>query len=1075
MTDHAIVIGIDAYDNPAWELRAAVRDAVRFARWVTEPGAGRATTDTLRLFLSPRAGTSVDLEYEEPSRQNIHAVLAAYSTADAGADAGRLWLFYAGHAIHNTGEARDAYPMLIPKEGYEPHFPDLTAVPLARHVPLMQARPPGEQFYFIDACRGIADDDDAVSSTTVLHFDLSDGRGPSKQAALLATTAGSVANEVSLHGLFSDALLQGLGGLGPRLDEDGDDWVVSLSGLSEFIERRVKEKQEDRRKQNLTLPVQVPSPSLFGFTGNEALVRFPATDVPRASLHLLVEPTHAVDVAGAALRVKSNATGMLERAEVRGPPLRDGAQWALLCRQHRVEIDADGFESWSTLVDLVEDTQKIAMLERRRVSRGTPGLEAVGPPAEDRGEDAAGPEGADEDWSGATRSPRGTPVVDGGRGRIAVRVKDPLTLVELIDDSGGSVAVVRGDMTHDLDPGPYRIRATAPGRPAVEAQAFVTSGVETVDVDSDVQLPAALVEALEAARISTVDGMSWASEAFGGPAAASMGSALAWAAWAARFPAGSDGRRLRRLGVDTIPEAAPSQAYVQVLVGDAEQPDWVDHVDVAFGATGAEQSVRLERVAGLDGLAGQWAGHVTGAGTSVVVSGPARAGQPTLKRTALPVPVVPGYVAVIIVAREAGGQIDIHRYLHPIDPAGHGHVDADGRARFSDLVRHEEVNWRALMDRRRLLKEEAESLLADERLDPLSLAILGYRLVHDGRADLLTRSSNDAPSALQRLADVAPGLPDAHALAALATGNGDAMERAAGAGVPVIADAYGAMFDAATRRAAEAGLPPPIPTRPHIQGSAWTLLDADDATPAATTRLIPVARLADSPLAAPLARPAAATCRIEAPGDLVPVTGSAFLVAPGVVATSEHVAGTDRLTVPRDGARLAPGWTADFGAGRRRGLDRILTRAGSGPSIGQPWGILRVTFVVLADTSGVDRVDIGWSRPKVGTRIAVIGHSYADPRIPRTAVEAAFGSLPQGDKVVVPGAVVDVRDDMIRYEAFTTNGMSGGAVVELDTGRVIGLHYGGLFRAGIKYGFAVPMSYLRHDAVWDAVRGLGSG
>ena len=53
MTDRALVIGIDHYAKSDWHLRAAVRDAVAFAKWVTEPGAGRASPETLTLLLSP--------------------------------------------------------------------------------------------------------------------------------------------------------------------------------------------------------------------------------------------------------------------------------------------------------------------------------------------------------------------------------------------------------------------------------------------------------------------------------------------------------------------------------------------------------------------------------------------------------------------------------------------------------------------------------------------------------------------------------------------------------------------------------------------------------------------------------------------------------------------------------------------------------------------------------------------------------------------------------------------------------------------------------------------------------------
>ena len=61
MSDRALVIGLDAYEHQqAWELRAAVRDAVAFAKWVTAPGAGRATEETLTLLLSPHPDRPVD-------------------------------------------------------------------------------------------------------------------------------------------------------------------------------------------------------------------------------------------------------------------------------------------------------------------------------------------------------------------------------------------------------------------------------------------------------------------------------------------------------------------------------------------------------------------------------------------------------------------------------------------------------------------------------------------------------------------------------------------------------------------------------------------------------------------------------------------------------------------------------------------------------------------------------------------------------------------------------------------------------------------------------------------------------
>ena len=60
-----------------------------------------------------------------------------------------------------------------------------------------------------------------------------------------------------------------------------------------------------------------------------------------------------------------------------------------------------------------------------------------------------------------------------------------------------------------------------------------------------------------------------------------------------------------------------------------------------------------------------------------------------------------------------------------------------------------------------------------------------------------------------------------------------------------------------------------------------------------------------------------------------------------------------------------------------------------------------------------------------------------------------------GQKYVLPGEITEVSRDMIEYAAFTLGGTSGGPVVDLDSGAVIGVHFAGRFdeATGIKYGF----------------------
>ena len=104
----------------------------------------------------------------------------------------------------------------------------------------MQIRAPEYQVYFVDACRGIVVSEDAVTATKTLFFDLSkvkDG-AQARQAVLFATTAGQLANEQGLHGLFGGALIEGLHGTGPALEADPDkqEFVLTFGGA-----RRVRE------------------------------------------------------------------------------------------------------------------------------------------------------------------------------------------------------------------------------------------------------------------------------------------------------------------------------------------------------------------------------------------------------------------------------------------------------------------------------------------------------------------------------------------------------------------------------------------------------------------------------------------------------------------------------------------------------------------------------------------------------------------------------------------------------------------------------------------------------------------
>ena len=89
--------------------------------------------------------------------------------------------------------------------------------------------------------------------------------------------------------------------------------------------------------------------------------------------------------------------------------------------------------------------------------------------------------------------------------------------------------------------------------------------------------------------------------------------------------------------------------------------------------------------------------------------------------------------------------------------------------------------------------------------------------------------------------------------------------------------------------------------------------------------------------------------------------------------------------------------------------------------------------------------------PKVGDEIVVVGHPSVAARDEDEALSAAFGQGLDGRMHLMPGACMsaEVRSILgqpmrvVRHDATTAGGCSGGPVVALDTGEILGIHIGG--------------------------------
>lgn len=997
MSDRALVIGLDDYDNDAWELRAAVRDALAFANWVTAPGAGRATEETLTLLLSPHADRPVnDMKFRRATESEIRRALFDHKKIGAGAE--RLWFFYAGHGLAPAGGGPDEAPVIVPADVVDLDFYRSNPIDLSSWIREMQVSPPEHQVYFVDACRGIVVSEDVVTATKTLFFDLTKSRvgEQARQAVLFATTAGQLANEQGLHGLFGGALIDGLQGAGPALEADADteEFVLTFGALAAYTKRRIQLQSDEARRENTTLPTQEPAESLFRTHSSLELARF--KDKPSARVQVFVEPEEATAVATAGIRGYNEWKQVWERQAEKPSPLGVPVEWDLSSNVHKIEIEARGFENWAKKIEVIGPMELHADLIPK------PSTE-VGHP---RGVDHGGLEALDAFPRADERAdaPDGAELAAGRQGELMVDGRDRYARIEVFDAEGKRVEAAWGRLDSALPVGSYRVEIALPTeRPVVQSVLVTADEPEAILVRPDPQLTQRLPAS--AGMLQPHDGMSVPSEAFGIATTTHLGSLLAWAASAAQYDPGGDGQKLRALGVEPLPSTHDG-CFVRVLVGDARAPE----PDPESGPIETlllemnQQTAVLKPLPALAGFAVQWHAPVE-FHTSLTLQ------TDELNPRRLPLPFIAGHVWTIVIVRESAQRTEIHRYLQRLDPL----------QPFDDTIRLVEQSWRALEARTPLYDDEAARLLARD-LDPLGLVVLGYRLALESRWP-------EVDAVVKRLGSLQ--LADAHVLAALVGDRDQNMERAVKSpSVPVVGEGYRLMEAWLTDQFAKESLPPPIAPEP-LTGELWTTFDTRGQ--AVISKAFPVRNAPE--WATPLLAAADGTARIEpGPGNPALFIGTGFLVGPGALAMTDFIAREKPAAAVFDDVRVVieeiVGATDDD---RHAALARIAP-AGPAP------------------------LKIRWALPEVGTRIAVIGHPLIT-FTPTIATLAAFTTFPTGEKMIMPGVITAVEETKLTYECWTMAGVAGGPIIDLATGEVIGIHHSGTYEGGAKkLGLGVPVT-----------------
>lgn len=210
--------------------------------------------------------------------------------------------------------------------------------------------------------------------------------------------------------------------------------------------------------------------------------------------------------------------------------------------------------------------------------------------------------------------------------------------------------------------------------------------------------------------------------------------------------------------------------------------------------------------------------------------------------------------------------------------------------------------------------------------------------------------------------------------------------------------------------------------------------------------------------------------RIEIPNHpSAPYAGTGFVVGPGLIMTNRHVAETFSTGI---GVR-----DLNFIAGRSPGIDFRQEVVASEPVVLQFARVVMIhpfwdcaLIAVHGLPAGVEGLLLDGGEPVSANDgdVAVIGYPAQDSRNDLALQNRIFRGIYQR-KRLQPGKLRqygNVRSyantvRAIRHDSSTLGGNSGSAVIDVETGLVVGLHFAGIY---LESNYAVPTWELARDA-----------
>lgn len=207
--------------------------------------------------------------------------------------------------------------------------------------------------------------------------------------------------------------------------------------------------------------------------------------------------------------------------------------------------------------------------------------------------------------------------------------------------------------------------------------------------------------------------------------------------------------------------------------------------------------------------------------------------------------------------------------------------------------------------------------------------------------------------------------------------------------------------------------------------------------------------------------------RIDLPGnDQLPYGGTAFIVGKNLIMTNRHVAEIFTQGLGTKNLQFTPG-TAGIDFLHERDLPTGPLFKGVRVKMIHPYWDMALIEVEDLGKRPTLKLALEDARDLRGRDIAVVGYPAFDPRNPPDVQSNLFGGR-YGIKRLQPGELQGGMEaasfqKMVHaatHDCSTLGGNSGSAVVDLATGTVFGLHFGGRYH---EQNYAVPSCELARD------------